>query len=96
MAYLRENIKKLGFGLMRLPKLEGDVIDLEGRLVLPGLVNTHTHSHSSLFKNQADDLTLVAPAGMTLGEIDALLRPSGQFLPLDPPLAPSATIGGVL
>ncbi|HMS59841.1 MAG TPA: FAD-binding oxidoreductase, partial [Tepidiformaceae bacterium] len=47
-------------------------------------------------EHQADDLTLVAPAGMTLGEIDALLRPSGQFLPLDPPLAPSATIGGVL
>ena len=29
MAYLGENIKKLGFGLMRLPKLEGDVIDIE-------------------------------------------------------------------
>ena len=29
MAYLRENIKKLGFGLMRLPKLEDDVIDIE-------------------------------------------------------------------
>ena len=29
MAYLRENIKTLGFGLMRLPKLEGDVIDIE-------------------------------------------------------------------
>ena len=29
MAYLGENIKKLGFGLMRLPKLEGDVIDVE-------------------------------------------------------------------
>ncbi|MCC6386658.1 MAG: FAD-binding oxidoreductase [Dehalococcoidia bacterium] len=46
--------------------------------------------------HQADDLTLVAPAGMTLAEIDAALRPSGQFLPLDPPLAPSATIGGVV
>lgn len=29
MAYLGENIRKLGFGLMRLPKLEGDVIDVE-------------------------------------------------------------------
>ena len=29
MAYLGESIKKLGFGLMRLPKLEGDVIDIE-------------------------------------------------------------------
>lgn len=31
MAYLGEEIKKLGFGLMRLPRLEGegDVIDVE-------------------------------------------------------------------
>ena len=28
MAYLGENIKKLGFGLMRLPK-KNDVIDVE-------------------------------------------------------------------
>lgn len=39
--------------------LEGDVVDLKGALVLPGLINTHTHSHSSLFKNQADDLRLM-------------------------------------
>ncbi|NLI53647.1 MAG: amidohydrolase [Clostridiales bacterium] len=39
--------------------LEGDVADMGGKLVLPGLVNTHTHSHSSLFKNQADDLRLM-------------------------------------
>lgn len=29
MAYLREEIKKLGFGLMRLPKLDDDTIDVE-------------------------------------------------------------------
>ena len=29
MAYLGEEIKKLGFGLMRLPKLEDDTIDIE-------------------------------------------------------------------
>ena len=29
MAYLGEEIKKLGFGLMRLPKLEDEIIDLE-------------------------------------------------------------------
>jgi len=29
MAYLGEQIKKLGFGLMRLPRLEDDTIDLE-------------------------------------------------------------------
>lgn len=29
MAYLGEEIKKLGFGLMRLPKLDDDTIDVE-------------------------------------------------------------------
>ena len=29
MAYLGENIKKLGFGLMRLPKINDDAIDIE-------------------------------------------------------------------
>lgn len=38
---------------------EGELVDLNGALVMPGLVNTHTHSHSSLFKNQADDLELM-------------------------------------
>lgn len=39
--------------------LVGEVIDLGGKLVMPGLINTHTHSHSSIFKNQADDLQLM-------------------------------------
>lgn len=40
-------------------EIEGEPVDLKGALVMPGLVNTHTHSHSSLFKNQADDLELM-------------------------------------
>jgi len=43
-----------------------------------------------------EDMTLDLPASATLGEIDAGLRAAGQFLPMDPPLGPSATIGGVL
>lgn len=38
---------------------KGLIIDMKGRLIMPGLINTHTHSHSSLFKNQADDLELM-------------------------------------
>ena len=39
MAYLGEEIKKLGFGLMRLPKLYDDTIDVEQTkiLILHGL-----------------------------------------------------------
>lgn len=49
----------LRVGLESEIPLEGDVVDMGGKLVMPGLVNTHTHSHSSLFKNQADDLRLM-------------------------------------
>lgn len=43
-----------------------------------------------------EDLTAVIPAGMTLGAVTGALRASGQHLPLDPPFAPSATMGGAL
>lgn len=31
------------------------VIDAEGKLVMPGLINAHTHAYMSLFRNYADD-----------------------------------------
>ncbi|OGV62033.1 MAG: hypothetical protein A3K19_27460 [Lentisphaerae bacterium RIFOXYB12_FULL_65_16] len=37
---------------------EATVIDMSGRLLLPGLVNTHTHLPMSLFRGLADDLPL--------------------------------------
>lgn len=38
---------------------QGEVLDMGGALVLPGLINTHTHSHSTLFRGQADDVPLM-------------------------------------
>jgi len=37
---------------------DAEAIDLTGRLVMPGLVNTHTHAPMSLFRGLADDLPL--------------------------------------
>ena len=47
-------------------------------------------------EHEPADLTAVVPAGVTLGELDAQLRAAGQRLPLDPPHAEQATLGGVL
>ncbi len=46
--------------------------------------------------HQADDLTVVAPAGATVAALNEVLAPSGQRLPLDPPHPELATLGGTL
>lgn len=43
-----------------------------------------------------EDLTAVIPAGLTLGDVNDVLARSGQHLPIDPPHAPGATLGGAL
>src|SRR5205807_8102986 len=42
------------------------------------------------------DLTVTVEAGITFGELQKLLAGQGQFLALDPPAAPGATIGGLI
>ncbi len=44
----------------------------------------------------AEDLTVVAQAGVRLQELQDHLAHRGQYLPLDPPLPDRATIGGVI
>jgi glycolate oxidase FAD binding subunit len=46
--------------------------------------------------HEPDDLTISVEAGITLGALQELTRRHGQMLPLDPPLASRATIGGLL
>ncbi len=42
------------------------------------------------------DLTVTVEEGMALSKLQSILGERGQWLPLDPPLLPEATIGGVL
>jgi glycolate oxidase FAD binding subunit len=44
----------------------------------------------------AGDLVATAPAGATLEAVNNVLRREGQWLPLDPPRASRATIGGIV
>lgn len=39
--------------------LQGTVVDMNGKLVMPGLINVHTHSYSAALRNAADDLRLM-------------------------------------
>lgn len=38
---------------------QGTVIDMGKKLLMPGLINAHTHTHSSIFRNMGDDLKLM-------------------------------------
>jgi glycolate oxidase FAD binding subunit len=69
--------------LGNVPSGPFDVVDLARALSGP-------------IRHEPEDLTVIAPAGATLAEIEHVLEAHGQHLPLDPPLAPQATIGGVL
>lgn len=42
------------------------------------------------------DLTVTVGAGTPLAELQRILEASGQFLPLDPPHASAATLGGII
>jgi glycolate oxidase FAD binding subunit len=63
------------------PPRAADVVVATGRLAR---IVDYDHSN----------LTLTVEAGATLGAIDAALAAHGQFLPLEPPRAQAATIGG--
>jgi glycolate oxidase FAD binding subunit len=49
-----------------------------------------------ILRHDAADMTVAVEAGATLAELDAVLRPAGQWLPLDPPRPDLVTIGGLL
>lgn len=59
--------------------LRGETVDLRGGLVLPGLINTHTHSHSSLFRNQADDLQLMDWLKKAMWPMEKFLSPERAY-----------------
>lgn len=44
----------------------------------------------------AGDLVATAPAGATLRDVNAVLSRERQWIPLDPPYADSATVGGIV
>jgi glycolate oxidase FAD binding subunit len=65
--------------------------------VRPGTAATlSTTSLAPLVDHCAGDLTATVGAGMTLTDVNAVLARWGQWLPLDPPRADRATIGGIV
>jgi len=52
-----ENGKIAGIGQAPAGFVAQKVIDARNKLVMPGLINSHTHAYMSVFRNYADDLS---------------------------------------
>jgi glycolate oxidase FAD binding subunit len=59
-------------------------------------VEVATSRLSGVIDHEPADLTITVGAGMRFADVAAALLRAGQFLPLDPPHADEATIGGVI
>ena len=64
--------------------------------VAPTDVEVGTSRLAGVIDHEPADLTVTVGAGMRIAAVALLLERAGQFLPLDPPHAGEATIGGVI
>ncbi len=55
-----------------------------------------THRLNQVIEYEPADLTITVQAGTRLADIQRVLAERGQFLPIDPPFASRATIGGLV
>lgn len=55
------------------------VIDGKDRFVIPGLINAHTHTYMSTFRNVADDLSFMDWLFKTIDPLEAQLTPEDAY-----------------
>lgn len=83
-------------GMTLAPVGAGTALDLGNRPAGPFALVYLNAANTGPIDHQEDDLTVVCPATATLAALQAVLAPRGQRLPIDPPRADTATIGGTL
>src|SRR6185503_2665632 len=67
-----------------------------GQSLLPASLVVSTLRLNRVIEHEPADLVAIAEAGVTLNDLNAQLAEKGQWVPLDPPAAERATIGGVV
>ncbi len=67
-----------------------------GNLAVPVGLKISSRKLDALIAYQPEDLTVTIGAGMEFEHLQEILAQHNQWLPLDPPLLPGATLGGIL
>lgn len=70
--------------------------DAVGGLICPAARTITTSAMNRVLQYEPKDLTISVEAGLPYAELTRLLAQNRQMIPLDPPFASTATIGGVL
>ncbi len=82
-------------GTTMVPVGRGTKLHL-GNPPLSAQLAVHTRQLRGIVEYEADNMTVSILAGTSLQELQEVLRTHNQFLPLDPPQAEQATIGGLV
>jgi glycolate oxidase FAD binding subunit len=67
-----------------------------GGLPIRSGLTLDTRSLDKVIDYPFEDMTITVEAGMTLGRLQAILAENNQYLPIDPPNAETATLGGIM
>jgi glycolate oxidase FAD binding subunit len=83
-------------GCALVPWGGGHAVQQGNTLAASRWVAVSTQNLADLHEFSADDMVVTAGAGFTLESLQATLKERNQFLPIDPPDAASATLGGIV
>ncbi|PSF38402.1 FAD-binding oxidoreductase [Aphanothece hegewaldii CCALA 016] len=93
LAKVVEYANKLQWSI--LPCGNGSKLNWGGLVKNPQLVISTQHLNR-IIDHAVGDLTVTVEAGVTLQQLQTLLQPHSQFLPLDPAYPDTATLGGIM
>ena len=82
-------------GVAVIPTGAGSALDL-GNIPRKADILLSTRRLNQIIQYNSADMTISTQAGVSLVELQNVLGREGQFLPIDPPNADEATIGGVI
>jgi glycolate oxidase FAD binding subunit len=83
-------------GCALVPWGGGHAVQQGNTLAASRWVAVSTQNLADLHEFSADDMVVTAGAGYSLESLQTTLRERNQFLPIDPPDAASATLGGIV
>ncbi len=93
---LREALREAATGGIRIQLGGGFTREAMGGTVTDAAVRISTAGMRRVLAYEPHDLTLSVEAGLPYSELTALLARERQMIPLDPPLEPASTVGGVV